>query len=463
MASTSASGDPAEPLIDPHPEEGEQRPLTLCGRIFSCLFCLACIPVAASVACLGLCCCLGASAADNAVNKARGKRWDGTQNKWVVDRLEEEAAEIEKLPKDDDDILKVSKEEEDPAAAVASDGAPAVKDTEYYDVLGVPTDAPESKIKKAYYIQARKWHPDKNQSEEAKVKFQAIGEAYQVLSDEKLRTVYNREGKDGLSGDKTEVAVDQVDPSLIFTFLFGNDSFDDIIGRLQLVTQTLVGGSPDAENFTRQQMVELERRRVVRLAVALRNRIQRFVDGDVDGAKAQWTAKGEELVEVRYGEQILNTVGTMYKLVSKEVIGSWSEGMDAKVKAAGMQMDAAKNAANAAQTTQNTAKDGGSDEDALPAMIEIMWNMTVIDIASSIREVVMKVLKDQSVSSDIRKKRANAVHELGIIWEGQKKSGTDGMQQSVRNMYMSATAAAMEATLDKVKKEEEQHAAKATS
>ena len=77
-----------------------------------------------------------------------------------------------------------------------------------------------------------------------------------------------------------------MDPSLIFTFLFGSDRFEDIIGRLQLVTQTLVGGSPEAEKFGRKEMVELERRRVVRLAVALRDRIQTFVDGNEEAARA---------------------------------------------------------------------------------------------------------------------------------------------------------------------------------
>lgn len=388
--------------------------------------------------------------------KAQGKRWDGVQNKWVIDKLDEEAVEVEKTPKDDDDILKVKGEgEEEESAATPAGGGEGkkVKDTAYYDVLGVPTDAPDSKIKKAYYIKARKWHPDRNDSEEAKHKFQEIGEAYQVLSDEKLRAVYDRDGKDGLSGDKTEVAIDQVDPSLIFTFLFGNDSFNDIIGRLQLVTQTLVQGEGGQPKIGRQQLVELERRRVVRLAVALRDRIKLYVDGDKEGAKELWTSQGKDLVEVRYGEQILNTVGTMYKHVSKEVMGSWSEGMDAKVKTAGLQMDAAK-AAAAAQ--QNAAQGGASQEDALPAMIEVMWNMTVIDISTTIREVVMKLLKDNSVSSDVRKKRAEAVHELGVIWEGEKKaSGVDGMQKSVRNLYMSATAAAMEATLEKARKEEQ--------
>ena len=89
-------------------------------------------------------------------------------------------------------------------------------------------------------------------------------------------------------------------------------------------------------------MMELERRRVIRLSVALRDRIQTFVDGDAEGAKAKWTADGERLVEVRYGEQILNTVGIMYKVVAKEVSGSWSEGMDAKMAATNLQMECSK-------------------------------------------------------------------------------------------------------------------------
>lgn len=442
-------------MIDPDEEGGgEKRPQGLCESLLGCLCCLVCVPTACAAGLLTMCCCIGANATSTAIHKAQGKRWDGTQGKWVIDRLDEEAEEVAKLPKDDDDILKAAakedKEDYGATTGAAAGGAAEVKDTEYYDALGVPTDAPDSKIKKAYYVQARKWHPDKNPSEEAKVKFQAVGEAYQVLSDEKLRAVYDRDGKDGLSGDKTEVAMEQVDPSLVFTFLFGNDSFDDILGRLQLVTKTLVEGSTD---ITQAQLIELERRRVVRLAAALRDRIAKHVDGDAESARAAWRAEGERLVEVRYGEQILNTVGTMYRLVSKEAMGNWSEGMNAKMEGAGMQMDAMGKAATAARTAQ----EGGGEEDALPAMIEVMWNMTVVDIANTLREVVMKVLKDQSVASEVRKKRAVAVQELGAMWEEQKKAQTDDVQKSVRNMYASATAAAMEATLNKAKKEEEKH------
>ena len=439
--------------------------VTPCGMLIGCFACLlgcACLPF--------LCCCMvTATATDTAVNRIQGKRYDTVQGKWVIDNLDEEEKGLAEIPEDDEDILKTSDDSAhtnmpEETSGVSSTTGKKVKEMKYYDALEVPVDATDSRIKRAYYIQARKWHPDKNPSEEAKTKFQEIGEAYQVLGDKKLRAVYDRDGEEGLSADKTDAAVESLDPSLIFTFLFGNDSFNEIVGRLQVVTQQLLPGA-DSIVYTqesiaaRKNLTELERRRIVRLALALRKRIDMYVNGNIEGAMIEWRKEGHRLVEVRYGQELLNTVGRTYVLVATQVVGSFGEGISAKTKAFDMSYEALKNAQQAAKKTQAGAGGQGSADDALPSMINLMWNMTVIDIASTVKEVVMKVCMDTSVSTDIQNKRAAGIIQLGKIWQGMESTTKDGEKNDARNLYMSAAAAAMEAHLEKMKKEEEVQAA----
>ncbi len=62
---------------------------------------------------------------------------------------------------------------------------------DYYSLLGVKSKATKSEIKKNYYILANKYHPDKSQEPESAKKFIAITEAYEVLSNNKTRTIYD--------------------------------------------------------------------------------------------------------------------------------------------------------------------------------------------------------------------------------------------------------------------------------
>jgi len=72
---------------------------------------------------------------------------------------------------------------------------------DYYTTLEVPKNASASDIKKAYRKLALKWHPDKNPNcqDEATKRFKELSEAYEVLSDEKKRGVYDKYGKEGLA------------------------------------------------------------------------------------------------------------------------------------------------------------------------------------------------------------------------------------------------------------------------
>ena len=73
--------------------------------------------------------------------------------------------------------------------------------SDYYNILGVSKDASAEEIKKAYRKNALKYHPDKNPGNAAaEKKFKEISEAYEVLSDDKKRQIYDQYGPEALRG-----------------------------------------------------------------------------------------------------------------------------------------------------------------------------------------------------------------------------------------------------------------------
>ena len=109
-------------------------------------------------------------------------------------------------------------------------------DIDYYELLEVSKNADKSTIKKAYRKMAMKYHPDKNPDDtEAEEKFKAINEAYQVLSDEEKRSIYDRYGKEGLQGHGQSrgggFGGGFDDLSSIFEEMFGDSGFGGFGGN----------------------------------------------------------------------------------------------------------------------------------------------------------------------------------------------------------------------------------------
>ncbi|CCW63250.1 unnamed protein product [Phytomonas sp. EM1] len=77
---------------------------------------------------------------------------------------------------------------------------------DYYKTLGIPRNADQKTIKKAYHQMALKYHPDKNKDnrDTAERKFKEVSEAYDVLSDEKKKAIYDQYGEEGLKAGMSQ-------------------------------------------------------------------------------------------------------------------------------------------------------------------------------------------------------------------------------------------------------------------
>jgi len=77
-------------------------------------------------------------------------------------------------------------------------GSLAAAKRDYYQILGVSREANAKQLKKAYRDLSLKYHPDKNKESGASDKFVEISNAYEVLSDDEKRRIYDQYGEEGL-------------------------------------------------------------------------------------------------------------------------------------------------------------------------------------------------------------------------------------------------------------------------
>jgi molecular chaperone DnaJ len=124
---------------------------------------------------------------------------------------------------------------------------------DYYEVLGVSSDADDAEIKKAFRQLARELHPDVNKHDPAaEEKFKEAAEAYEVLADREKRAIYDRYGHQGLRSGGFQPSFTQFDLSEIFSAFFGGgDPFGGMFGGRQ-------SGPARGEDFAVELEITLE-------------------------------------------------------------------------------------------------------------------------------------------------------------------------------------------------------------
>jgi len=305
-----------------------------------------------------------------------------------------------------------------------------VKETEYYDTLGLAPEADAAAIKKAYRKMAMKYHPDKNSAPEAEEMFKQVGEAYAVLSDPDKRKIYDKQGKTGLSPDGSHEASAATVQAMLRE-MFGGDRFKTVFGDLSIFDSSLVEHLQTLA--TQQERKEYAQyhslQRIGILAGSLVERVTPFVEGE-KGLKAGEWAEGlaeeaRRMADFPGGASLLEYVGKLYESEGSGRANRFLglERLGTEARKFGEKLGRAWSFGSSVVATQSAAaaldKDGANEElraKVAAVGMRTVWNMGKMEIMDTVYKVLEQVLDDGTLPKAKRQRRALAVEAVGKMY-----------------------------------------------
>jgi DnaJ-class molecular chaperone with C-terminal Zn finger domain len=349
-----------------------------------------------------------------------------------------------------------------------------VKDREFYDLLGVSTNATSGEIKKAYYKEARKVHPDKCPDDpDAAAKFQKLGQAYQILSDDQLRANYDKNGKP--DNQNQDELMSSIDTTVFFNVMFGSTLVEPYVGELWIasVADLLLKDMTQqgADKMSETEMAETlagkaeknsmeskmkQRMREIKVSKYLRDKVQPLVDGTVamDDFGAAVQIEACKIADGSFGTTFLNIIGFQLEVEAEEYIGFqkglWdgykaqakknASATSANVKITGAAIRAfsagrkvyseVEKSREASALSSATHADGRQKtqeeieveqamlaakkfEENLPTILELVWAINTRDVKNTLRQACKKLFADAGATMEERLKRAQAIRIIG--------------------------------------------------
>jgi len=374
----------------------------------------------------------------------------------------------QEINRPDPSISITQKKREEKNNASSSSNKKSIVDTEYYDILEIKPTATEIEIKKAYRKMALKYHPDKNlNDEEANEKFKKISEAYQILSDPNLRAKYNKSGKVNTDNESF------IDPTEFFKQQFGNDSFSDFIGDISLsnqlsdsdVTKTLEEKEEEIKKQKRERA-----KKVNTLIVKLEERLSIYTNSfpfpdEIDNKKIDLKTASENAMMIfkeimkdeanilkkeNYGVEILNTIGYTYRSKAEQALAhydvnygtlyrkifGYANKITGTIKETGHIIS---ETVGTISTTNDFIKEKTSPRDisehinqhefdTTNKLLKSFWRNSKLEIESILREVCETVLYDVYASVELKRRRADALFAIGVIFSSIQYDSCDQPQ-----------------------------------
>ncbi|CCF57238.1 hypothetical protein KAFR_0C02450 [Kazachstania africana CBS 2517] len=335
-----------------------------------------------------------------------------------------------------------------------------VKETAYYELLGVEPDATSSEIKKAYRKKALSMLPEKHPSNiGANEKFQAIAEAYQVLHSKELREKYDKLGKEAAIPKKGFE-----DASEYFPTIFGGEGFKDWIGSFLLFQQMNESLDFLEEDLTQKQkedkLLELDQKRhqnvkeeVKVLAEKLDHKLEKYYFAVKDGKVDKWVKKVEQEVEIlkmqSFGIELLHTMALVYRTKANNFIASNNtlgvSKIFTKVRdgvrdfinnynliSTNLSAQQTMEQLDETQAGKLTADERHKLESLMASKaVAVMWSVSKLELISKLRDVCNKILHDEEVSPKDRVVKAHGLLLIAEKFEKAKRSPEEAEEAKV--------------------------------